>query len=90
MKLIKFGKKDCSPCTQLSNILRKELPKYEVELVEIDAEHSAELVSKYNVTTLPMLFVEDDYGNVIASKRGVTYTPRFLADNLVQRDLHKE
>ena len=66
-RFIKFEKKDCAPCTQVSEYLDRKGVDYE----KINAFDQPELAARFRVRSLPTLIVldqEEEIGRVIGFK----------------------
>jgi thiol-disulfide isomerase/thioredoxin len=80
MKLFKFYKENCYPCSTLSAILRRlELPE-NIELIEVNASlaENKELVEQYNIEKVPVLVFEDD------SKRLIGVKPKIIVEQFLK------
>ena len=67
-----YGKESCAPCKMVKMILDKKGIEYEYKDVELDSEAMDEMISLYEVTTVP----------IVVSKGRVMYgyTPSILMD----------
>lgn len=71
MKLIKFSKPGCVPCTVLSNALSEvDFEDYNTELVEIDVSEEPQYIEKYNLSSVPVLVFEKE-GQIVHSMIGL-------------------
>ena len=61
MKYLKFEADWCGACKMLKPVLRR-VEEAGVTVEVINAEHSAELVTQYNVKNLPTVILVDDTG----------------------------
>lgn len=69
MKVLKIYSETCGPC----RVLEKNLQAAGIshENVDVDSEQGEELVSKYEVRTVPTLILVDDEGNVVKRHSGL-------------------
>ena len=67
-----YGRKSCAPCSTVKAILDRKGIEYEYKDVELDSEAMDEMISLYEVTTVP----------IVVSKGRVMYgyTPSILMD----------
>lgn len=83
MKLIKFYKKNCAPCAQLAVVLERELKKYpDLVLEEYIIPDHLELAVSYGVTSVPHVFLIDDFNIEVGSQKGVLGVSAFLEKHL--------
>ena len=69
MKVLKIYSETCGPC----RVLEKNLQAAGIshENIDVDSEQGEELVSKYEIRTVPTLILVDDEGHVINRYTGV-------------------
>ena len=69
--VVKVGASWCSPCKVLTPILENLADKYEgvIKVLDVDAEKSPEITSKYKVTSVPFMIVFKN-GKVVETKAG--------------------
>jgi len=80
MKIIKFEKQNCGPCTMVSNYLNEEGVEY-TALNPFDGGEAADLAGKYQIGfQVPVTILVDAEGNEVARSRG--YNPEEL-DELI-------
>lgn len=83
MKLIKFWKNNCEPCSKLATLLETEQRKYpDLEIVSVLASENLDMVLEYGVTTVPHVFLVDDFNIIVGSQKGVLGVPGFLDKHL--------
>lgn len=69
MKLLKFFSPTCGPCKVLDKNLQEAGIQY--ENIDITDENNEELITKYNITSVPTLLGIDDNGNSVLRNRGI-------------------
>jgi glutaredoxin len=69
MKIYKFYSPTCGPCKVLEKNLQESGIEY--ESIDITKEENEELVTRYNITTVPMLIKVGDNGNSILANKGI-------------------
>lgn len=56
IKIIKFSKPNCRPCTVLANYLTEiNLAEHNATLIEIDIVDQPETINQYGLTSVPVL-----------------------------------
>jgi glutaredoxin len=69
MKVYKFFSPTCGPCKVLEKNLQESGIKY--ESIDITKEENEELISKYNIMTIPTLIKTGDNGESIFRNKGI-------------------
>lgn len=70
MKLLKFSASWCVPCKAQTRIFSEHPPVVEVE--EIDIDSGNELISKFNIRSVPTMILVDNEGNALYRWSGIT------------------
>lgn len=76
MKLLKFTRPSCPPCTMVTNYLNDK----GVETVNINVYEDGETANKYRIQTSPVLILVDDNEDVVDQVFG--YNPDGIEDLL--------
>ena len=71
MKLLKFSATWCGPCKMQATEFKENPLDIEVEEINIDTNEN-ELISKYNVRSIPTMVLVDDEGNELSRWIGFT------------------
>lgn len=69
MKVLKFQSKTCVPCKKLSEIINTINSKYTIQEIDVDDDPMSAI--KYNVRSVPSMYVVDEYGTVMKSMHGL-------------------
>lgn len=69
MKVYKFYSPTCGPCKVLEKNLQESGIEY--ESIDITKEENDELISKYNIMTIPTLIKTGDNGESIFRNKGI-------------------
>ncbi len=69
MKVIKIYSRSCGPCKILENNL--QLANIPHESVDVQSAEGYNVVTKYEVRTVPTLILVDDEGNVVKRHSGL-------------------
>jgi thioredoxin 1 len=72
MKILKFFSPTCGPCKVLDRNLQEAGIQY--ESIDITDDNNEELITKYNITSIPTLLGVDDEGNAVLRNKGVVST----------------
>lgn len=72
MKILKFFSPTCGPCKVLDKNLKESGLEY--ESIDITDDANEELITKYDIVTIPTLLGVDDNGNSVLRYRGVIST----------------
>ena len=72
MKIIKFFSPTCGPCKVLDKNLQEAEIQY--ENIDITDNNNEELLTKYNITSVPTLLGVDNEGNTILKNKGIIST----------------
>lgn len=72
MKIYKFYSPTCGPCKVLDKNLQEAGIQY--ESIDITDDNNEELITKYNIISMPTLLKVDDEGNAILRNRGIIST----------------
>lgn len=67
-KLLKFYSDSCMPCKFLTNVLKEE--QIEHEAINIADDANMDLVTRYNIRSVPVLIKVDGIGNEKARLTG--------------------
>lgn len=70
MTLIKFYMDSCVPCKQMNPVVDAVVEETGVEYVKVDVDASPDIVTKYNVASVPTLVFEKD-GMIVGQVVGV-------------------
>lgn len=70
MKLLKFSASWCVPCKAQAKIFSEQPPIVEVEEIDVDSDN--ELISKFNIRSVPTMILVDDEGNALHRWSGIT------------------
>lgn len=76
MKILKFFSPTCGPCKVLDKNLQASGLEY--ESVDVTDGNNEELITKYNITSIPTLLGIDDNGNSVLRNRGILSTEDIL------------
>lgn len=69
MKVLKIYSRTCGPCKVLeSNLQLAGIPH---ESIDVQSIHGEDIVSKYEIRTVPTLILVDDEGNVVKRHSGL-------------------
>jgi len=71
MKLLKFKAEWCGPCKIMSPVVEKIAEKYDLKVVEIDADENFKKLERWNVQTIPTVLLVhrgEEIGRVIGAK----------------------
>lgn len=82
--LLMFSSKTCPPCDKVQKpIIRRLLQKPDVSFnfYEIDVENEPEIANKWNVLTVPTIFLLDRDGKVHFGHHGIV-TEKILTDEI--------
>ena len=71
MKLLQFKASWCGPCKQQTKLFEETSPSVELQSVNID-EDSDDLVSKYEIRSIPTIVLIDKDSKVLKKWVGVT------------------
>ncbi len=72
MKLLKFHTTWCGPCKQLNSMLDEALKtRPNIQVTHYDCEVDEEMKQKYEVKSVPLMFLLDDNDNIINTQRGL-------------------
>ena len=72
MKILKFFSPTCGPCKVLDKNLQEAGIQY--ENIDITDNNNEELLTKYNITSVPTLLGIDNEGNTILKNKGIIST----------------
>ena len=72
MKVLKFFSPTCGPCKVLDRNLQEAGIQY--ESIDITDDANEELITKYNITSIPTLLAVDNKGNAVLRNKGVIST----------------
>lgn len=72
MKVLKFFSPTCGPCKVLDRNLQEAGIQY--ESIDITDDANEELLTKYNITSIPTLLGVDEKGNAVLRNKGVIST----------------
>lgn len=78
MKLLKFEKVGCAPCTAM----QRHLDNKGIEVEKVDVFERPEVAAKYNIGGVPVLMLVDDEGKEVSRVVGFS---RDRIDELVQQ-----
>jgi thiol-disulfide isomerase/thioredoxin len=81
VRILAFSSADCKQCHQLQTPALQRVEQIhgeKVNVVEVDAVHSPELVQRYHVLTIPTTVVLDASGQAQAVNYGFANTQRLL------------
>ena len=78
MKLVKFQRKDCTPCLMVDMFLEDKGIKPEV----IDVEEQPDNAVEYGIMSVPVCVLVDDDGNEVARSTG--FNPAQLESLIAQ------
>lgn len=70
MKLLKFSATWCGPCKMQAQKLKEHPIVVEVEEIDVDSDN--ELISKFNIMSVPTMILVDDEGSAIHRWTGIT------------------
>ena len=76
MKVYKFYSPSCGPCKVLENNLQASGIEY--ESIDVTKEENEELVSKYNIMSIPTLIGAGENGESILRHKGIMSTDDIL------------
>lgn len=84
--LVEIGGSACAGCHQLMPAARQAAEKFGIPFYYFDAEEAAELINKWNVSTVPSLFLADN-GKPFAEAHG--YQPQEILDIWIEYKLEE-
>lgn len=70
MKLLKFSATWCGPCKMQAQKLKEHPIDVEVEEINVDSDN--ELISKFNIRSIPTMILIDNEGNSLHRWTGIT------------------
>lgn len=79
--LIDFWAEWCTPCKLMSPVIdqiEKEFPN--IQVIRVNADEDAEMVQKYNVSSIPTYILEKDNGEIITFATGAMPKYKFIKD----------